>query len=62
MLLKPACEQLTLDQSDIGPIDIASYLHICNQTYLYNMHVVGNVISNESGLIRKLKVHTGYSD
>ena len=33
---------------------------ICNQTYLYyNLHVVGNVISNKSGLKkRKFKVST----
>jgi len=34
MLLKPACEQLTLIQSDVSPIDIASSLYLSNVTFI----------------------------
>ena len=56
MLLKPACKQLTLVQSDISPIDIASYLYLLSTLSL--LHEVGNVIYNNNGLKRKLKVST----
>ena len=54
--LKSACEQLTLIQSDISPIDIALYLYLLSNVSL--LHVVGNVTSHKSGLKRKLKVST----
>ena len=56
MLWQPACKQLTLVQSDISPIDIASYLYLLSTLSL--LHVVGIVISNNNGLKRKLKVST----
>ena len=57
MLKKPACELLTLIQSDISPIDIASYLYLKSNLSLLHA-VVETVISNKSGLKRKLKVST----
>ena len=49
MLLKPACEQLTLVQSDISPIDIASV------TVIVIKHNFYRVVSIKS-------VYFGYSD
>ena len=49
---KPACEQLTLVQSDISPIDIASYLYL--KLNVSVLHVVENAISNKSGLKGKI--------
>ena len=55
MLWKPACEQLTLVQSDISPIDIASYLELLSKV------IYTRVIQKER--IKKFKsVSIGYSD
>ena len=49
MLQKPTCEQLTLVQSDISPIDISSVIVIKR-----NFYPVG--VSKKKGLRRKSKV------
>ena len=49
-----ACEQLTLVQSDLSPIDIASYLYLQSTVSLHVL-VIGNMISNKNGLKMKLK-------
>ena len=50
MIKKPACVQLTLVQSDISPIDVASYLYLYSNESL--LHKERNVIHNKSGLKR----------
>ena len=47
----PACEQLTSVQSDISPIDIASYLYLKSNV----LHVVENVYIQQERIKEKIK-------